>query len=55
MHQQPAPIGFLAIHPPRRLWPSVPVFYSQNLPVTTQQSPQPAKPVTIAPQVSLTT
>lgn len=55
MHSQPAPPGFLAIHPPRRLWPSVPVFYSQSLPGTTQQSPQRAKPVIIAHQVALAT
>lgn len=38
MLNQPLPAGFLAIHPPRRLWPSVPVFYSQNLPALTQQA-----------------
>ncbi len=35
MHTQPSLPGFLAIHPPRRLWPSMPVVYCQTLPLST--------------------
>lgn len=52
MCNQPAPTAFLAIHPPRRLWPSVPMFYSQSLLGAT---PQPAQAVSVPRQVTLAT
>jgi hypothetical protein len=55
MHNLPPP-GFLAIHPPRRLWPSVPVFSHESLPPAAQHAqaqqrrdnPLPPRQVTLA-------
>ena len=43
MQQQVATPGFLAIHPPRRLWPDIQIFSSDNLPSSVKKLRQPQK------------
>ena len=43
MHHQVTTPGFLAIHPPRRLWPDIQIFSSASLPSSVKKLQQPQK------------
>jgi hypothetical protein len=48
MFNQELPTGFLAIHPPRRLWPSVPAFDHEGLPIVVQPAQTQQRPTTMS-------